>query len=417
MPTDRLAADLEALLPAALAHLKAWVDTNSWSFNPAGVAEVARLTALAFAPLGFSVESVPSTDPRHGAHLVLTRRGTGPASVLLVSHLDTVFPPEEEQRNHFRWQPEGTRIYGPGTHDIKGGTALAWLTLEGLRRHAPDVFESTTWLFCLNSSEEVLSTDFADVCRGRIGPGTRAALVFEAEGFRDGTRRLVVARKGRASWRVAVSGRGSHAGVKHAHGANALTQLGRLMDRIAGFTDPARDLTFNVGIARGGSGLNRVPESAEAEGEFRAFTPEAYAIGKSRLLALDGPGDVSSPVDGFACRVSVELTSEMAPWPRNPGTDALFALWADAAVALGQRLEPESRGGLSDGNQLWNLVPTLDGLGPSGDNDHCSERSADGTKLPEYADRNSFVPKALLNIEALRRLLRPGSVGAGTPAA
>ncbi len=408
VPTDRIAADLEALLPVALAHLKAWVDTNSWTLNRGGVDKVARLTAAAFEPMGFSAESVPSTDPNHGDHLVLTRPGTGPTSVMFVSHLDTVFSPEEELRNNFRWQPEGDRIHGPGTHDIKGGTALAWLTLEGLRRHDPALFEAITWRFCLNSSEEVLSADFGDVCRDRVDAGTRAALVFEAEGKRDGMRRLVVSRKGRATWRIAVAGRGAHAGVKPTHGANALTQLGRVMDRIAGFSDPSLDLTFNVGLARGGSGLNRVPESAEAEGEFRAFTTDAYEFGKRRLLELEGPGDVTSPIDGYACRISGTLTSEMSPWPCNAGTDELFGVWAAAAEGIGQRIEPESRGGLSDGNQLWDSVPTLDGLGPSGDNDHCSERSADGTKLPEYADRSSFVPKARLNIEALRRLLGAG---------
>ena len=68
-------------------------------------------------------------------------------------------------------------------------------------------------------------------------------------------------------------------------------------------------------------------------------------------------------------------------------------------------LEAESRGGLSDGNQLWDVVPTLDGLGPAGDHDHCSERSDDGLKLPEYVDRTSFVPKAALNVRALEQLL------------
>ena len=47
-----------------------------------------------------------------------------------MSHLDTVFPPEEEARNNFRWQPEGDRIFGPGTHDIKGGTVMMWLVLQ-----------------------------------------------------------------------------------------------------------------------------------------------------------------------------------------------------------------------------------------------------------------------------------------------
>ena len=66
----------------------------------------------------------------------------------------------------------------------------------------------------------------------------------------------------------------------------------------------------------------------------------------------------------------------------------------------------EERGGLSDGNLIWDAVPTLDGLGPWGDNDHCSERSPDGAKLPEFVDASSFVPKAMLNIIAIQKLSR-----------
>ena len=69
----------------------------------------------------------------------------------------------------------------------------------------------------------------------------------------------------------------------------------------------------------------------------------------------------------------------------------------------------EERGGLSDGNLLWDLAPTIDGLGPCGDNDHCSERSADGTKEPEYVDLDSFVPKALLNVLAIVDLAQSGN--------
>jgi glutamate carboxypeptidase len=69
-------------------------------------------------------------------------------------------------------------------------------------------------------------------------------------------------------------------------------------------------------------------------------------------------------------------------------------------------LQPEARGGLSDGNLLWSEVPTLDGLGPWGDNDHSSERSADGSKLPEFVAISSFVPKATLNAAAILRLLK-----------
>jgi len=202
-----------------------------------------------------------------------------------------------------------------------------------------------------------------------------------------------------------VAGRGAHAGAKHRHGANAIVELARTIQRIAALTDHSRDLTFNIGTVRGGTVLNRVPHEAVAEGEFRAFTPEAYAHGQKALLALAGPGEVRSLVDRFPCEVTVEILGESRPWPRNPGTDGLLQFWQEAGKEMGIAVHSEERGGLSDGNFLWDAVPTLDGLGPWGDNDHCSERSADGSKLPEYVEVTSFVPKAALNTIAILKLL------------
>jgi len=102
--------------------------------------------------------------------------------------------------------------------------------------------------------------------------------------------------------------------------------------------------------------------------------------------------------------VEVELLNETRPWMRNAQTDRLFGLWHKTAENLAMPLEPEERGGLSDGNLLWDAVPTLDGLGPWGDNDHCSERSPDGAKLPEFVEISSFLPKALLNSLAIQAL-------------
>ena len=79
---------------------------------------------------------MPSANQAWGDHLVLTRRGRSAKSIALVSHLDTVFPPEEEARNNFHWLVEGDRIFGPGTHDIKGGSVMMWLVLSALRTHA-----------------------------------------------------------------------------------------------------------------------------------------------------------------------------------------------------------------------------------------------------------------------------------------
>ena len=395
---------LRSQMPAALEMLRQMVGINSFTGNRDGVNRLGRYTAECFAPLGFTAEYVPSTNKEWGDHLVLARRGRSGRSIALVAHLDTVFPPEEEARNNFRWQVEGDRIFGPGTHDIKGGSVMMWLLLVALQSQAPRFFEDITWKLFWNSSEECYSPDFGEVCRAHFNRGTLAALVFESEGRAGKESRMVVARKGRGTWRVTVSGRAAQAGGKHEHGANAIVQLGRTVQRIAALTDYVRGLTVNVATICGGTVLNRVPHEAVAEGEFRAFTPEALAHAKAGLLALAGRGDVRSPADGHTCEIKVEILSECRPWPRNPGTDGLYKLWKQAADELGLAVNCEERGGLSDGNLIWDAVPTLDGLGPWGDNDHCSERSADGAKLPEFVDASAFVPKARLNFAAIQKL-------------
>lgn len=405
LETSSVRSFIAAQMPATWDLLRQMVGINSWTLNPPGVDQLSRFTAEQFAPLGFTAEFVPSANPNFGKHLVLTRRGKTARSLGLISHLDTVFPPEEEERNDFRWRVEGDRIFGPGTQDIKGGTAMMWLVLKAIQAHAPREFDAITWKLILNSSEEMYSPDFGDLCRKHFDKDTLAALIFESEG-RLGTEHLmVVARKGRATWRVTVNGRGAHAGGKHPHGANAVVQLGQLLPRIAALTDYRRDLTFNVGTTRGGTVLNRVPHEAVAEGEFRAFTTEAYQQGKASLFALAGAGEVKSPADGYCCQIKVEILTESPPWPRNAETDRICQFFERAGRETGYPMNLQERGGLSDGNLIWDAVPTLDGLGPWGDNDHCSERSPDGSKVPEFVEVSGFAPKAVKNVVAIMKLI------------
>ena len=102
---------LKDQMPAALEMLRQMVGINSFTGNRQGVDRLGRLTAECFAPLGFTAEFVPSANPNYGDHLVLTRRGRTTKNIAMVSHLDTVFPPEEEERNNFCWQPEIGRAH------------------------------------------------------------------------------------------------------------------------------------------------------------------------------------------------------------------------------------------------------------------------------------------------------------------
>jgi len=104
--------------------------------------------------------------------------------------------------------------------------------------------------------------------------------------------------------------------------------------------------------------------------------------------------------------VKIDLLERTEPWARNVGSDRLFDVWAAAAQSVGMTVVKEERGGLSDGNHTWQAVPTMDGLGPAGANAHSSEQSADGVKEQEYVSPASFIPKTILNVTALLKLIR-----------
>jgi glutamate carboxypeptidase len=288
--------------------------------------------------------------------------------------------------------------------DIKGGTVLIYMVLEALQEFHPEIFESFHWLLALNASEEALSSDFTSQLIQRLPEKTMACLVFEGGTPSANAVPLVVSRKGRATYQVEVAGRSAHAGNNHAQGANAILQIAHTIQHIEALTDYTQEITFNVGTVRGGSVVNRVPHSAQASVEMRAFSPHVFQHGVERMLALDGTTQVTSQ-DGFPCQVRVQLSEQTAPWPANPETDRLYAIWQAAAASLGWQTLTEKRGGLSDGNHLWQRFPTLDGLGPSGANAHCSESTPDGSKQQEYVEISSFVPKALLNVAGIVRLV------------
>jgi glutamate carboxypeptidase len=352
--------------------------------------------------LGFSAEFVPSENLTHGDHLFLSCGDPELPPVVLVTHLDTVFPPEEEIKNDFRWleAPSEGRIYGPGTVDIKGGTVLIWMLVRALQMARPQVFERHRWVIAANASEEVIGAEFGRRTEERVSRGARAVLVFEG-GPREGDDfHLVTARKGRALYRLQAEGRAAHAGSAHASGANAIVALAGAVQAAARITDYARDLTVNVGSIGGGSVVNRVPQEAWADLEMRAFKPEVLDAACRQIEAL-----AAAPASSSEARMLVDCTGTSPAWPASPTALALLEHWRGAAATLGLRIKNVSRGGLSDANYLCNLGPTLDGLGPSGANAHCSERTEDGIKVPEYVEPGSFAPKAELNVLALCSLL------------
>lgn len=399
--TNALIHHLNEQMPDAMAWLERMVEINSFTGNPLGVNRVGDVTRAFFAELGFEGEAIPSTNPGHGSHLFLRLNEGAKRRVLLVTHLDTVFPPEEEMEQNFHWLPapaEG-RIYGPGSVDIKGGTVLMGMMLRSLQQFAPELYQQTDWLIAANAAEEVMSADFAQRVNERCPGGADAVLVFEGGPRVREEFHLVTARKGRAEYRITAHGRGAHAGSSHAEGINAIVAVSEVVKVVHALSDYKKELTVNLGRIEGGTVLNRVPHEAMVELEMRAFDPAMLERVTTTLemLCMTRP---------YGATITSQCLGTTPPWPADERTESLFACWKIAADHLGLKALATRRGGLSDANYLSHLGPTLDGLGPNGANAHCSERSADGTKVPEYVEMDSFVPKAAMNVLALMELLK-----------
>lgn len=417
---------LQQSLPKTIELLRQMVEINSYTENADGVNQVGQLTAQSFSHLGFTPTFIASENSVYGQHLFLNRpahehlQNPSVPTIAMISHLDTVFSPEEEQQNQFHFNIHGDKIYGPGSVDIKGGSVIMLMVLEALQRFAPKQFANTHWVLAFNASEEVLSDDFGKLLLERLPKSTLACLVFEggtpvsnpislqkndsSEEHIPDRYKIVTARKGRATFQIQVKGRGAHSGNYHAIGANAVVQIAHTIQKLAELTDYEQQVTVNVGTVSGGSVTNRVPHYAEASVDMRAFSPTIFQHTIDKILSLENSIVVQS-IDGFACEVGIHTHDRTAPWPENEKTNKLFEIWQKNAHKTGMHLEPEARGGLSDGNFLWNTFPTIDGLGPVGANAHCSESTADGSKEQEFALMSSFVPKALLTCNAILDLL------------
>lgn len=395
-------------LPEYIEILRRMVNINSFTTNPDGINQLGDYTAEIFSQIGLRPEHVSSKHKIFGNHLVLTNseeRQDNRPTIALISHLDTVFPPEEESLFQFQWRVDGERIYGPGTIDIKGGTVVIYMLLAAISALYPELFNKVRWVVLLNAAEEYLVPEFGDLCRTWLPADTVACLIFEGGRQYGSVYSIVTARKGMATYRISVEGKGAHAGAAHNEGANAVVQLAHTVAQVAALTDYERGVTFNIGSIEGGTVLNRVPHQASASGEMRAFIPEVLEESLEKLSALKNDVVVRSQIGDYACQIEVEITDKWRPWPPNNGSNSLVPIWQKAASALGFSVQPEERGGLSDGNLLWDFAPTLDGLGPVGGNAHCSERSSDGSKDQEYVHAPSLVPKAALSIVAIRELL------------
>jgi glutamate carboxypeptidase len=354
---------MTVVLSEPLRLLEQMVTMESPSFDKELVDSLGRFVADEFSKIGGRVEIVP--EERFGNHLVIRFGGDSEPPVLLLGHIDTVFPRGEIQERPFRIQ--GDRATGPGVFDMKGGIVLIWMALCNLG-------QSRNVTVLLTSDEEVGSNASRAVIE-REAMRARAVLVLEPS-LPGGV--LKTARKGVGRFTVKGIGRAAHAGIDPSKGINAIEEISYQVLKLQKMSDLSRGTTVTVGVIKGGTRSNVVPAEAVLEIDVRITSmEEADRVGKEiRALTPELPG----------AHLEVRGSINRPPMERTADTVRLFETAKKVAAEMDIELKEGSTGGASDGNLTSALgIPTLDGLGPIGDGAHASDEYIEINTLPQRA--------------------------------
>lgn len=356
-----------------LDELRSVVNVDCGTQTHDGVAHVAEIFARLYREAGWHADPVDLGDKVGPGVFVTNHPGAERYDVLLVGHLDTVFPPGTAAA-----RPMSTadgRAYGPGVSDMKSGLLnILW----ALRRLSDEDKQRLRIAVAMNPDEETGSVHSHEWI-GELAKRSNCVLVCEAARA-DGS--LVKARKGMARYRLCFQGVAAHAGNDPEKGRSAITALAHAVIAVNALADMSKGTTLNVGIISGGDAANIVPDRAEAVVDLRFWENDEYHRVNQALNAR-----CQQPfLEGVSCGLAQEAhTPAMAP---SADTEALMARVEQAGREEGVNITWQAVGGGSDANHTAALgVPSLDGLGPVGANFHSPA---------EYLELDSIEPRIRL---------------------
>jgi glutamate carboxypeptidase len=355
--------------PRMINLLRRLVEIESPTHEKQAVDQVGQVIIQELKRLNAQVEIVPQIEA--GDHILARWPGKETApGILIIGHMDTVYP-----RGTLASMPckecEG-RLYGPGTQDMKGGIAITLIAIEALQEQHLSTRLPITALF--TSDEEAGSSTSRQLIEQLA---RQSALVLCMEpGMLDGG--LKTWRKGVGMFRMTAYGRAAHAGGDHAQGRNAIEELSYHIPSIQRLTNYELGTTLNVGVIRGGTARNVVPDKASIEVDLRVTEPAEVERVTYAMQALQ------PKLDGT--RLEIQGTLNRPPMPRNELMIATFEKARQIGAEVGLNLLEGGTGGASDANFVAPLgVPVLDGLGPIGEGQHSEREHIQIASLPQRA--------------------------------
>lgn len=379
-----------------------WSNINSGSYNVVGLQKMAAVLSQAFSVLDCDADilSLPPIDQIDsdgtikkvdvGPLLRFWKRPKAPLQVLLMGHMDTVFPINHPfQKAHYKHENSEILI-GPGVADMKGGLCVILEALKAFEKSAEA--KNLGWELLINPDEEIGSIASAPFLQERA-KAHDLALLFEPAMDEQGT--LAGQRKGSGKFTIIVHGHAAHAGRDFHLGRNAITALAEVILCLEELNQKREGLTLNIGKIEGGGSVNVVPHLAIARMDIRTFNPQDELWVKTEIeRCLDKIQEKR--------QVKIELLGEFTRKPKylEGKTLKLYELVVKLAELEGENIGWKLSGGCSDGNNLSAAgLPNVDTLGVYGGKIHSDQ---------EYLLVESLAKRAKLSFSILSYLSKNG---------
>ena len=391
-PDESLLKQSQAEVQPLLNTLSQLVAIESGSHEPANLKRIADLLAARLKALGGEVEILPSDDPyrmddtpdKIGSMVRATFRGKGEKSLLLIAHMDTVYPAGMLAQQPFSLR--GNRAYGLGIADDKQGLALVLHALAVLKARGFDGYGHITVLF--NGDEEI-SSPGSRVMIARMGAEHDAVMSFE--GSSASNDRLSLATAGIASARLRVVGRAAHAGSSAGAGVNALYELAHQVLQTSDLSDEDTGVKLNWTMAKAGVVRNMIPPTAEAEADIRVLRVRDYDAVEKTLRER-----IQNQLLPEA-RVSLSFERRRPPMEATPAARAFaeHAVGVYSELGLDLAVESEAGGGGTDAAfaALHAKGPVVERFGLQGAGAH--------TRDAEYILVDSIAPRLYLAVRMI----------------
>ncbi|MGD6831794.1 M20 family metallopeptidase [Sutcliffiella halmapala] len=344
------------------------VNIDSGTYVKEGIDRVGAILKKEYEKLGFTVEV--REEEKYGNNLIVQHRDAIDPKIILVAHMDTVFPLGTAAERPFRI--EGDRAYGPGVVDMKSSQVELLYAIKALQQSGSESYKNM--LIILNSDEEVGSPTSRPLIEEK-SQGKEYALIMEPA-RKDGS--LVSARRGGGSYTVIVKGKAAHSGIEPQKGRSAIQELAHKVIQLNALSDYEKGISVNVGLIEGGSSINTIPPIAIAHVDIRISEIHQAKYLEEKIKEICATTDVSGT------QIILKGSISRPPMEKNKQTQSLLHLIEEVGKEIGLQVFDTATGGGSDASFTSATgVATVDGLGPVGGNAHSEDEYLEIKTLPE----------------------------------